>query len=217
MKIRLNKAHFPVNGLGPGRRIGLWFQGCSIRCKGCASLDTWGLRPETTVDADKVVEWCQAHLDEGANGITVSGGEPFDQPDGLLYILEKLRGGGDREKVKPFDVLCFTGLHFSNVEKNHPDILSLLDAIVSEPFAQSSPTSKYLCGSENQVLRILNKKWQALYHADGSEGPSTKHIDISVLSESVYLSGIPREGDLGKLLDAMKARGVSLGKVSWRE
>jgi len=37
------------------------------------------------------------------------------------------------------------------------------------------------------------------------------------LSESVYLSGIPREGDLGKLLDAMKARGVSLGKVSWRE
>lgn len=217
MKIRLNKAHFPVNGLGPGRRIGLWFQGCSIRCKGCVSLDTWGLRPETTVDANQVVAWCQAHLHEGANGITVSGGEPFDQPEGLLYILEQLRGCADREKVKPFDVLCFTGLHFSNVEKNHPGILSLLDAIVSEPFLQSSPTNKYLCGSENQVLRILSEKWRTRYHADRSENTLKKHIDISVFLNSVYLSGIPREGDLAKLRNAMKARGVSLGKASWRE
>lgn len=217
MKIRLNKAHFPVNGLGPGRRIGLWFQGCSIRCKGCASLDTWGTRPETTVDADQVVAWCRAHLDEGANGVTFSGGEPFDQPQGLLYILEQLKGYADQEKVNPFDVLCFTGLRFSDVDIIHPKILSLLDAIVSEPFLQASPTNKYLCGSENQVLRVLNEKWRVKYHADGSENTLKKKMDISVLPESVYLSGIPREGDLGKLWDAMKARGVSLGKLSWRE
>jgi len=216
MKLRLNKAHFPVNGLGPGRRIGLWFQGCTIRCEGCASLDTWGLRPETAVDADQVVAWCRTLLDDGADGITVSGGEPFDQPEGLLYLLEQLRSFADR-KTTPFDVLCFTGLHFSNVEENNNEVLSLLDAIVSGPFEEALPTNKYLCGSKNQVLRILNEKWRARYHAEGSETPLTKRMDVSVWAESLYLSGIPRAGDLGKLRDAMKARGVNLGKVSWRE
>ncbi len=39
MNILLNKAHFPVTVLGPGRRIGLWLQGCTIRCRGCVSQD----------------------------------------------------------------------------------------------------------------------------------------------------------------------------------
>ena len=216
MKLRLNKAHFPVNGLGPGRRIGLWFQGCSIRCEGCTSLDTWGLRPETAVDVDQVVAWCRTLLDGGADGITVSGGEPFDQPEGLVYLLKQLRSFAHRNTI-PFDILCFTGLRFSIVEENYNEVLSLLDAIVSEPFEKGSPTNKYLCGSENQALRILSEKCRGRYQAEGSENPLTKHMDVSVLAEALYLSGIPRKGDLGKLRDAMKARGVNLGKVSWRE
>ena len=42
MMLYLSRIHFPVTTLGPGRRIGIWFQGCSIRCKGCVSADTWG-------------------------------------------------------------------------------------------------------------------------------------------------------------------------------
>ena len=40
-QIGLNRVHFPVTALGPGRRVGIWLQGCSIRCPGCMSLDTW--------------------------------------------------------------------------------------------------------------------------------------------------------------------------------
>ncbi|MBP5240157.1 MAG: 4Fe-4S cluster-binding domain-containing protein, partial [Oscillospiraceae bacterium] len=29
--------HFPVVTLGPGRRLGLWLQGCSIHCPGCVA------------------------------------------------------------------------------------------------------------------------------------------------------------------------------------
>ena len=49
MKIAINKAHFPVTVLGPGRRIGIWLQGCSIHCKGCVSQDTWAADPGRTV------------------------------------------------------------------------------------------------------------------------------------------------------------------------
>src|SRR3546814_9784731 len=41
MRIAVSRLHFPVTALGPGRRIGLWLQGCSIRCPGCISVDTW--------------------------------------------------------------------------------------------------------------------------------------------------------------------------------
>ncbi|HSV19446.1 MAG TPA: 4Fe-4S cluster-binding domain-containing protein, partial [Casimicrobiaceae bacterium] len=43
--IELNKAHWPVTVLGPGKRIGLWLQGCSIHCPGCVSQDTWSADP----------------------------------------------------------------------------------------------------------------------------------------------------------------------------
>jgi len=33
--IAISRAHFPISTLGPGLRLGVWMQGCSIRCKGC--------------------------------------------------------------------------------------------------------------------------------------------------------------------------------------
>lgn len=39
--IRLSRLHFPVTALGPGERLGIWFQGCSLGCQGCISPDTW--------------------------------------------------------------------------------------------------------------------------------------------------------------------------------
>ena len=215
MKVRLNKAHFPVKGLGPGQRVGIWFQGCSIGCRGCASLDTWGLRPETAVDADEVIAWCMSRLTNGADGLTVSGGEPFDQPEALIYILEQLRSLSDASGFD-FDVLCYTGFPFHDVSKRFGQALRLLDAIVSEPFEQHSATRKYLCGSDNQVLRILSEKGRERLGTIASSVSKEKHMDVSVSKDSVYFSGIPREHDLEQLREALASRGVVLGKMSWR-
>jgi anaerobic ribonucleoside-triphosphate reductase activating protein len=69
--------HFPVTTLGPGRRVGVWLQGCSIRCQGCISVDTW-IKDRGITTVDEVVTALQLWLSR-ADGITVSGGEPFDQ------------------------------------------------------------------------------------------------------------------------------------------
>lgn len=216
MKVRLNKAHFPVRGLGPGQRVGVWFQGCSIRCRGCVSLDTWALRPESTVDADKVLTWCISHLAMGANGLTVSGGEPFDQPEALTYILERLRSLGDESELN-FDILCYTGYGFDEVAHRFAKVLKLLDAIVSEPFEEHLPTEKYLCGSDNQVLRILSNKGHGRFQPVGPQVPQEKHMDVSITKDALYLAGIPREHDLEQLRKALASRGVNVGKLSWRE
>jgi len=99
--IALSRIHFPVTTLGPGRRIGIWLQGCSIRCPGCISMDTWAPgRGITTIDdvVSAIAQWIPT-----ADGITISGGEPFDQPVALMELLGRLRS------LTEADVLVFTG------------------------------------------------------------------------------------------------------------
>src|ERR1043165_1857353 len=55
--LQLNKAHWPVTVLGPGRRIGLWVQGCTIGCRGCVSQDTWPSDAKKTVAVQDLVAW----------------------------------------------------------------------------------------------------------------------------------------------------------------
>jgi anaerobic ribonucleoside-triphosphate reductase activating protein len=90
MKIRLNKAHFPVTTLGPGQRIGLWVQGCHIQCPGCLSRDTWESDPAREVELELVLAWCRYVAPEGCGGVTISGGEPFEQPAALAALLDGL-------------------------------------------------------------------------------------------------------------------------------
>lgn len=42
MNWRLNKIQYPVYNLGPGRRVGIWVQGCDLGCEGCVNQTLWG-------------------------------------------------------------------------------------------------------------------------------------------------------------------------------
>src|SRR3982750_2714627 len=105
MQIELNKAHFPVTVLGPGRRIGLWLQGCSIGCPNCISRDTWEAEPGKAIEIAALLAWCREVTQNVLDGVTISGGEPFDQPDALLALLRSL-GNWRTESGVDFDLLC---------------------------------------------------------------------------------------------------------------
>ena len=63
--IYLNKAHYPVTTLGPGRRIGLWLQGCTLACPGCVSRDTWGFEPDRALPLTVLLAWCREMASAG--------------------------------------------------------------------------------------------------------------------------------------------------------
>ena len=88
-KLALSRLHFPIMSLGYGRRIGIWTQGCAIGCKGCMSVDTWASRP-ANIPVDEIVTRVDRWLAE-ADGITLSGGEPFDQPEAIVALLSTVR------------------------------------------------------------------------------------------------------------------------------
>ena len=71
MLIAINKAHYPVTVLGPGQRIGIWFQGCRIHCPGCVSQDTWAADPGKRMPLHELVDWCRRVGANGCDGITL--------------------------------------------------------------------------------------------------------------------------------------------------
>jgi anaerobic ribonucleoside-triphosphate reductase activating protein len=213
MNIELNRAHYPVTVLGPGRRVGLWVQGCGIGCAGCVARDTWAPDPGRAVAISEVVAWC-ASLDD-AEGVTISGGEPFDQPeplDELLRQLDDWRAGSGRE----IDLLCYSGRNLTVLRHRFPHILARLDAVIPGPYKQDEAPGGRWRGSANQELVPLTDLGRRRYaeHVDQPAGPN--RLQAAVSGDTVYHIGVPLPGDLDKLEAALARRGLRYAEASWR-
>ncbi len=218
MKISLNKAHFPVTVLGPGRRIGLWLQGCTIRCPNCISQDTWEIDATKTFEIGELLQWCQDISADSFDGITISGGEPFDQPDALLELLTQFgRWRIDRELQ--FDILCYSGYPLAALKRGHADILARLDAVISEPFVDQLPMTHVLRGSSNQRLVPLTPLGEQRFGAliASQTDPEAKRIQIAVQGQRVWYIGIPSRGDMDRLERVCALQGIQFDQASWRQ
>jgi len=209
-RLSLSKLHFPITALGPGRRIGLWLQGCSIRCAGCMSRDSWALSRDSE-PVEEVLERMAPWLTE-ADGVTISGGEPFDQPDGLAAVL-----AGLRERFKG-DVLVYSGYEFEALQARHGAVLGLIDALISEPFDEAQPTDAPLRGSANQRLHLLTalgaERFAGLDNAE-RKGPALLDL-VADPDGSVWIAGVPRRGDLKRLTHILTAQGITLATSAGR-
>jgi anaerobic ribonucleoside-triphosphate reductase activating protein len=197
--VAISRLHCPVQTLGPGRRIGIWFQGCSIRCPGCVSLDTWShSKGATTVEA--VLETASQWL-AGADGITVSGGEPFDQPEALLKILSDLRRHFDG------DILVYSGYPIEQLNLEPFD--GLIDALMSDPFDRTASQSLALRGSDNQRLTALTELGRKRFTLPSPSKPAERALDVMFDDDSgqVFLVGIPRSGDMRRFTDLLEKMG----------
>jgi anaerobic ribonucleoside-triphosphate reductase activating protein len=206
--IGISRLHFPVTTLGPGRRAAIWLQGCSIHCRGCVSRDTWAPAASMTGTA-VVADWAEQQSDAGLAGITVSGGEPLDQAEQLVTLLTELRG---RPRLAEKDVLLYTGYAFSVVSRRHPAVLTLVDAVISEPYIASKPSEHPWMGSANQVLTLLTDRARDRF----TKPPGPRQLQVSTDGGKIWMTGIPGRGDLDRLQSLLAERGVLLGDVSWR-
>lgn len=201
MSISLSRLHFPVTTLGPGKRVGIWTQGCSIRCPGCLSPDTWRFSRQTTPLVELMTQltpWLAQ-----ADGVTISGGEPFDQPQALLALLAALRNAFDG------DILVFSGYSYARLGARLAQAEGLIDALVSEPFEQHSPQTLRLRGSDNQRLHLLSELGRRRFaHCEWEVQQGDKVLDLTIDEHGVVsLIGIPRRGDLERLRELLEQQG----------
>jgi anaerobic ribonucleoside-triphosphate reductase activating protein len=216
MKIEINKAHWPVTVLGPGRRIGLWVQGCSIHCPGCVSQDTWPRDRKKAIAVRDLLAWCRKVSGDALDGVTISGGEPFEQPQALRALLSGLIAWR-RERHLDFDILCYSGMPQRKLEKEHAATLALLDAIIPEPYVDTLPLGAVWRGSKNQPLVPLSTRGRARYASyQGASAETQKRMQAAVEGGRVWMIGIPGRGDMAAVEALCASRGLTLTEVSWR-
>lgn len=215
--LELNKAHWPVTVLGPGRRIGLWVQGCTIHCPGCVSQDTWPKDASKRIEVSDLVAWCREAAAPGPDGVTISGGEPFEQPAGLRALLRALAAWRDDAGLD-FDVLCYSGLPLRKLEREHAELLALLDAIIPEPYVDALPQRGVWRGSGNQPLVPLSERGRRRYarFVDAPADAAGKRMQAAVEGGRIWMIGIPGRGDMARVEALCASRGLALEKVSWR-
>lgn len=193
MTMHLSRIHYPVTTLGPGNRIGIWFQGCSIRCPGCVSVDTWATG-KGSVPIDEIISTISAWFHE-ADGITISGGEPFDQKEALKTLLSKIREHTD------VDILVYSGHAFEKIASDVEKLDGLIDALITDPYQEKTSQTLALRGSDNQRLHCLTPLGKSRFSKYNRPLQSSdKTFDIMFEEEgTVWLAGIPLRDDIRRL------------------
>ncbi len=200
----VQKAHFPIHGLGYGKRIGIWFQGCSIRCAGCINRDTWPAQAGFGTTVESLYRSLGAWLDL-ADGLTISGGEPFDQAEAVSELVDMVR-----ERLVG-DILVYSGYSYDRLLLDYPELVEKLDVLITEPYNPQAGQSLFLRGSDNQRVFLLSPLARQRYplDIDTRRWEGDRKMDIVVDGDNVWLAGIPKPGDMGRLRTELQERGFS--------
>ncbi|MGB9637815.1 MAG: 4Fe-4S single cluster domain-containing protein [bacterium] len=185
LDILINLIYAPVLTLGPGVRIGIWFQGCSIRCKGCISKHTWEFENKYKKTISQVINEVNNYSKiYKTKSITISGGEPFDQSQSLYSLLKKLK------ELNFNDILLYSGYKFNYLQKKYNHILKYVDVLIDGPFIETKKTKKIYKGSSNQKMYLLNKSLKEIYIKYKNKSKNKK-LQIVYKNNDIYLIGIP--------------------------
>jgi anaerobic ribonucleoside-triphosphate reductase activating protein len=208
LKISISRIHYPVTALGAGNRIGIWFQGCSIHCPGCISLDTWDFN-RGTIDIKQLQEGL-GELLRNSDGITISGGEPFDQFEQLHFLLQWFHENYSG------DVLVYTGYPLESLKAKIEKTTGLIDILITDPYDSKAAQSLPLRGSDNQRLHLLTDRGRQLYTKidDAHDVNNPTKLDIFFdENDTAWIAGIPKKGDMDEIEKKLFSLGVK-GRTS---
>lgn len=134
---------------GPGRRSVVQVAGCSIRCPGCYVPETHNRDNGKLAAVASIVEEIIANRHQH-DGVTILGGEPFDQPGPVAELVFRLKRLG-------IHIVIYTGNTMATLAKRRDPsvhyIITHVDLIIDGPFIhQLTVNAGEYRGSQNQRL-----------------------------------------------------------------
>lgn len=176
--------------LGPYDRSALWVHGCCFDCKGCLAKE---------MNAGASVEYTPKELAsilteiKGTEGITISGGEPFLQPQSLSNMIAEIRNERD------YGLIVYSGFTYEKlIESKEPGVqefLNQIDILIDGQYMQELDDGKPYRGSSNQRILLLSDRYKneiEAYYIDSDK----RNIEINVTKDKIYLVGVPSENGL---------------------
>ncbi len=139
---------------GPGWRAAVWVQGCSLGCPGCFNPSTHAHEARRFWVPEQLAE---RMMDRDVEGISILGGEPFEQAAACARLARRARELGG-------SVVTYSGYtHGYLAGSDLPEVRALLaetDMLVAGPYVESLRTDgRAWHGSSNQELVFLTDRY----------------------------------------------------------
>jgi anaerobic ribonucleoside-triphosphate reductase activating protein len=173
---------------GPGRRFALWVQGCSLRCPGCCNPEMFAADRQGTLQ-DAAALAARIVATPGLEGLSVLGGEPFEQAAAVAEVCRLVRAAG-------LGVMVYSGYTLAELQaKADPGVdalLATIDLLVDGRYDSTRPErARRWLGSSNQVLHFLT----ARYQADDPRFATPNTVELRMVNGQLTINGWPQAAD----------------------
>ncbi|MGE0495694.1 MAG: 4Fe-4S single cluster domain-containing protein [Vulcanimicrobiota bacterium] len=144
---------FSSRANGPGLRAVVWVQGCSLGCAGCFNPHTHSFRAGRVIQVPDLIDRLR---DLPVQGLTLSGGEPLQQPRGVLALIAGLKA------VTDFSMLLFTGFEWGEIQASpaRRAVVEMCDLVVAGRFEAGQHQGRNLLGSSNQTVHFVTPRYR---------------------------------------------------------
>lgn len=127
---------------GEGVRYVIFTQGCKHHCRGCHNPETWDFNGGYEISVEELATDIKRH--RMIDGITLSGGDPMEQEDECLALLDLLPG---------VNVWLYTGYEWEEIADR--ELAKRADVVVVGKYEEALRCDGKYYGSSNQ--RIVRK------------------------------------------------------------
>lgn len=192
--------------LGPGIRAAIWFHGCSRRCPGCVAYEMNLSTDFFSYDVEFLLKTVSSI--DNIEGLTISGGEPFQQDlDDFYNLLARLRA------ETSLTIMCYTGYTMAELvaDPQKKRLLAFIDILVDGPYVQELDRGQLWRGSENQTIYFLSSAYSHL--AKGMEKKMGRPVEIQFANGLDFsFTGVPPKGFKDSIKRKLAENGMN---VSW--
>ena len=192
---------------GPGCRCVLWVAGCHRRCSGCFQSQFFDFNSGRSIDIEELA--LQIIAVQGINGLTISGGEPFEQSESLAKLCKLVRQNSD------FSILAYTGYELE-VLRNRSSadriFLDQLDLLIDGEYRQELQGPYLWRGSANQSVRDLKSNTPISGPPEMHDGDA-ESVQLVLEDNSLIIGGFPSPALDERLRATLAKRGVVLGNA----
>jgi anaerobic ribonucleoside-triphosphate reductase activating protein len=168
--------------LGPGKRFALWVQGCARKCAGCIAPSLQDTNGGEVWDISDIL---REIVRSGADGLTISGGEPFLQAAPLGELVKAARA-----EIPELNVIVYTGNTYEKLREDDSSagLLAQTDLLIDGEYVRELDDGLPMRGSSNQRLIFLTNRLSP------GDMPDSRTNKIIFTEKGFRMVGIPSKG-----------------------
>jgi|TARA_B100000315_G_scaffold198302_1_gene189795 anaerobic ribonucleoside-triphosphate reductase activating protein len=138
---------------GPGNRFVIWMQGCSLDCPGCWNPETHSFNSGNDISRNDLLALIKK--EKNIEGITISGGEPFEQPIQLYKFTKHIRIHTSLSQI------IYSGYTIEEIQKEKimKSVLSNIDVLIDGRYNSLKSSKSGFIGSTNQNHHFLTNRY----------------------------------------------------------